>query len=215
MVNLDSVGRLRDGRLYVMRRRQRHGPPRGGEEAAQGLLCSLSFGRRRRSVGPHVVLNRGRPVAVPLHGPARRLSPAERHVGQDRRGRARHGRDARRPGCVATSAGTIGGRRRVKGGAPRVGRRARRLRPVLRRGARLRGRAPGRGSARWRPAWQPCGPRRAQERGRHRAVRRGDHPDARRSRVRPPEPPRRRRRRGRLRPRRGERAAQATLEERR
>ena len=139
---------------------------------AQGLArAARAARRRRRAVRPHGVPEPRAPRRVLLHGRARRLPPPERHVGQDRRGRAPDGHDGRLPGgaCPRRS-GRSAGLRPRPGGAPRAGAGRRRLRPVLRRRARLRRTRPSRGSSRRRPAWQPCGPGGSQERGRHRAA---------------------------------------------
>ena len=99
MVNLDSVGRLRDGRLHVMGVDTGQGLRALVEQAGQGVPALMVL--RGDGVGPSdhtAFLNRERPVAVPLHGSPRRLPPPERHLGQDRRRRAADGHDGRVPG---------------------------------------------------------------------------------------------------------------------
>ena len=204
MVNLDSVGRLRDGRLHAMGVDTGQGLRALVEQAAQGLPARLAL--RGDGVGPSdhtAFLNRERPVVFFFTGP---------HADYHRPSDTWDTIDADGLRTVTTVAlpDPPGARRpapaaRVRPGAGRTAARRRRgdrLRPVLRRRPRLRRVAPPRGAPRRRPARQPRGPGGATGGRRHRAVRRGGRPDAGRPGLRPPGPPPGRRHRGDLRPRR-------------
>ena len=98
MVNADMVGHLREHRLYVSGVDSGTGLRTVVNDAAQGLGLSLEL--RPSPFGPsdHTSFYAaGRPGAVPLHRPARRLPPAQRHVGQDQRAGPGHGGHPRRP----------------------------------------------------------------------------------------------------------------------
>ena len=101
MINLDMVGRLGAGPLIVYGvdtadewRRSRAGAPRAG--------CHDRHPRRRiRAERPHVLLSEGRAGAALLHEHARRLSQADRRLGEDRRPRPGDGGADRRDVAAA------------------------------------------------------------------------------------------------------------------